>query len=264
MDVTCPVVHVRKAAGYTVITLNRPEKLNACTVPMLEALLTALQEAFADCACRVVLLTGAGRGFCAGQDLNERKPVPGQLPDLGASLIEHYNPVIQAIRSAEKPVVCAVNGVAAGAGANIALACDIVLASRTARFIQAFARLGLGPDAGGSWFLPRLIGDARARAIALLAQPVSAEQAHAWGMIWQVVEAEELMSTAENLTVELTTRAPGSMAAIKRAYQASATHTLEEQLALEAHLQRDAGRSADYAIGVSAFLCGEPPVFIGR
>lgn len=264
MEMNPPVVLVCKQAGYTVITLNRPHKLNACTVPMLKQLKAALDSASADSECRAILLTGAGRGFCAGQDLDERRPVEGVTPDLGASLIEYYNPIVMAIRSSDKPVVCAVNGVAAGAGANIALACDIVLAALPAKFIQAFARIGLGPDAGGSWLLPRLLGDARARALAFLAQPVSAEQAQAWGMIWQAVEADALMSTAHTLTAELATRPPGSFVAIKRAYSMSATNTLPEQLALEAQLQRQAGLSEDYRIGVKAFLAGEEPRFIGR
>ena len=264
MELNPPVVLECKQAGYTVITLNRPHKLNACTVPMLQGLKEALDNANADPECRAILLTGAGRGFCAGQDLHERKPVEGQAPDLGASLLEYYNPIIMAIRGSDKPVVCAVNGVAAGAGANIALACDIVLAAHTAKFIQAFARIGLGPDAGGSWLLPRLLGDARARALAMLAQPVSAEQAQAWGMIWQAVDAQALMSTAHTLTAQLTTAPPGSFAAIKRAYGVSATNTLPEQLAVEAQLQRQAGLSEDYRIGVQAFLAGEQPHFIGR
>lgn len=264
MAVNPPVVLLRKAADYAVITLNRPEKLNACTVPLLEGLKAALGDASADPQCRVIVLTGAGRGFCAGQDLNERKPVEGQVPDLGASLLEYYNPVILAIRQSDKPVICAVNGVAAGAGANIALACDIVLAADTAKFIQAFARVGLGPDAGGSWLLPRLIGDARARALAMLAEPIGAAQAQAWGMIWETVAGDALLDRAQALAAELATRAGGSFAAIKQAFLASPGNSLGEQLALEAQLQRKAGHSEDYRIGVSAFLAGEQPRFIGR
>lgn len=264
MAVNPPVVLLRKAADYAVITLNRPEKLNACTVPLLEGLKAALDDANADPCCRAIVLTGAGRGFCAGQDLNERKPVEGQVPDLGASLLEYYNPVILAIRQSDKPVICAVNGVAAGAGANIALACDIVLAADTAKFIQAFARVGLGPDAGGSWLLPRLIGDARARALALLAEPIGAAQAQAWGMIWETVAGDSVLDRAQALAAELATRPPGSFAAIKQAFLASSGNSLSEQLALEAQLQRKAGHSEDYRIGVNAFLAGEQPRFVGR
>lgn len=264
MAMNPPVVLLDKQAGYTVITLNRPDKLNACTVPLLEGLKAALDSAIADPQCRAILLTGAGRGFCAGQDLNERKPVEGQVADLGASLLEYYNPIILAIRQSDKPVVCAVNGVAAGAGANIALACDIVLAASTATFIQAFARIGLGPDAGGSWLLPRLIGEARARALALLAEPISAVQAQAWGMIWETLEADALMGRAHALASQLATRPVGSCAAIKQAFLASPSNSLTAQLALEAELQRKAGQSEDYRIGVRAFLAGEPPRFVGR
>ncbi|AFO51268.1 MULTISPECIES: enoyl-CoA hydratase-related protein [Pseudomonas putida group] len=264
MAVNPQVVLLRKAPDYAVITLNRPEKLNACTMPLLEGLKAALDDAIGDPYCRAIVLTGAGRGFCAGQDLNERKPVEGQVPDLGASLIEYYNPIILAIRQTDKPVICAVNGVAAGAGANIALACDIVLAANTATFIQAFARIGLGPDAGGSWLLPRLIGEARARALAMLAEPVDAAQAQAWGMIWEIVAADGLLDRAQALAAELATRPVGSFAAIKQAFLASSGNSLSAQLALEAQLQRRAGHSEDYRIGVSAFLTGEQPVFVGR
>lgn len=243
------------------IVLDRPDRLNALDVPMHRALAAALDVAQADPACRAVLLTGAGRGFCAGQDLTAR--TGGASPDLGATLEAHYNPLIRRLRSLPMPVVCAVNGVAAGAGANIALACDIVLAARSARFIQAFARLGLVPDAGGTWVLPRLIGDARARALMLLGDPVDAETAAAWGMIWRVVDDDALLPAAEALTARLATQPTQGFALTKLALLASAANGLDAQLDLERDLQRQAGRTPDYAEGVQAFLDKRPPQFTG-
>jgi 2-(1,2-epoxy-1,2-dihydrophenyl)acetyl-CoA isomerase len=257
-------VLVSRTGAVSTITLNRPEKLNAFIGPMHKALKAAFDEAADDSACRAILLTGAGRGFCAGQDLNERKMEDGQAPDLGASLSENYNPLVLAIRSAPKPVVCAVNGVAAGAGANIALACDIVLAARSAKFIQAFSRIGLVPDAGGSYFLPRLIGDARARALFFLGEPLLAEDAAQWGLIWKAVDDADLMPEAEALAARLAERPTRAFALMKQGLLASGSNTLEAQLALEADLQREAGYSEDYRIGVKAFRAGETPQFIGR
>lgn len=257
-------VLVSRSGAFTTITLNRPEKLNSFTVPMHRALKAAFDEAAADSACRAILLTGAGRGFCAGQDLNERKLDEGEVADLGASLSENYNPLVLAIRSAPKPVICAVNGVAAGAGANIALACDLVLAARSAKFIQAFSRIGLVPDAGGSYFLPRLIGDARARALFFLGEPLVAEDAAQWGLIWKVVDDADLMPQAEALAARLAERPTRAFALMKQGLMASGSNTLEEQLALEAKLQREAGYSQDYRIGVDAFRAGETPRFVGR
>jgi 2-(1,2-epoxy-1,2-dihydrophenyl)acetyl-CoA isomerase len=257
-------VLIRHAPGYTVITLNRPDKLNSFTAPMHRALKAAFDRAAADPACRAIVLTGAGRGFCAGQDLNERKLDQGTAPDLGASLTENYNPLVMAIRTAEKPVIAAVNGVAAGAGANVALACDLVLAARSAKFIQAFSRIGLVPDAGGSYFLPRLIGEARARALAFLAEPVSAEQAENWGMIWKAVDDAQLLAEAEALAADLAERPTRSFALMKKAFLASGENGLEAQLALEAELQREAGRTEDYRIGVEAFRAGQKPAYKGR
>src|SRR5436190_1088197 len=174
---------VEKLAGYRRIALNRPERLNALTVDMAAALAAALDDAVADKTCRAILLTGAGRGFCAGQDLNE---IIGASPADLDRLLAHYHPLILKIRTLPIPVVCAVNGVAAGAGANLALACDILVAARSASFVQAFARIGLVPDCGGTWFLPRLVGTARARALALLAEPLSAETAAEWGLVWRM------------------------------------------------------------------------------
>src|SRR5215469_5637765 len=188
--------------GYRQFTLNRPDRLNALTSEMGAALLAALDEAERDPLCRAILLTGAGRGFCAGQDLTEVMPTEAGPPDLGP-LLDGYNAVIRKLHALPMPVVCAVNGVAAGAGANLALACDIVLAAKSASFIQAFARIGLIPDVGGTWVLPRLVGQARARALALLAEPLSAERAAEWGAIWQVTEDDKLMESARALTARL-------------------------------------------------------------
>src|SRR3954463_14108904 len=205
---------VETGPGYRVITLNRPERLNALTVEMADALMAALAVAEADQGCGAVLLTGAGRGFCAGQDLTA-------IVDAGASeigdLLDHYNPLIRRLRALPLPVVCAVNGVAAGAGANLALACDIVLAAKSAVFVQAFARIGLVPDCGGTWFLPRLVGMARARALIMLAEKLPAETAAEWGMIWQVVEDDRLMDEAHALTARLASGPSVALGLIKQA-----------------------------------------------
>jgi 2-(1,2-epoxy-1,2-dihydrophenyl)acetyl-CoA isomerase len=248
--------------GWTELTLNRPERLNAFNEDLHGALAAAL-DAAADESCRAVLLTGAGRGFCAGQDLGDRAGAKGP-PDLGATIEAFYNPLVRRLRALKKPVVCAVNGVAAGAGANIALACDIVLAARSAKFIQAFAKIGLVPDSGGTFFLPRLIGDARARALALLAEPITAEQAAAWGMIWKAVDDAALMDEARALTAHLAAQPTQGLALIKAAFNASATNTLDAQLDLERDLQRQAGRTPDYREGVNAFVEKRPAHFTGR
>jgi len=249
---------VEKRSGYRLITLNRPERLNALTLRMGDALYAALGEAEADQSCRAVLLTGAGRGFCAGQDL----AAVGEAP-LG-DILEHYNPLIRKIRALPLPVVCAVNGVAAGAGANLALACDIVLAARSASFVQAFARIGLIPDCGGTWFLPRLVGAARARGLAMLAEPLPAEMAAEWGLIWQAVEDGKLIDEAHVLAARLATQATQGLALTKRALDAAEINDLDRQLDVERDLQAEAGRTADYTEGVRAFLEKRPPVFTGR
>jgi 2-(1,2-epoxy-1,2-dihydrophenyl)acetyl-CoA isomerase len=256
-------VLTHKADGFTTITLNRPTKLNAFTRELHVALREAFNEAAADPDCRAIILTGAGRGFCAGQDLGERNFENGP-PDLGASLAENYNPLVMTIRTAEKPVIAAVNGVAAGAGANVALACDIVIAAKSAKFIQAFSKIGLIPDAGGTWVLPRLIGDARARALSILAEPVSADQAVEWGMIWKAVDDAELVSVTENLARDLASRPTRSFALMKKAFLATPEQSLEAQLDMEASLQREAGRTDDFRIGVEAFRAGAKPQFKGR
>ena len=224
-------------AGYRVLTLNRPDRLNSFSADLHAALMAALTAAEQDKSCRALILTGAGRGFCAGQDLSDGVFTPGETPDLSMPIEKYYNPLVRKLRSIPMPAVCAVNGVAAGAGANVALACDIVIAARSAKFIQAFAKLGLVPDSGGTWFLPRLVGGARARALAMLAEPVSAERAEAWGMIWKVVEDSDLMTEAHALAASLATQPTDGLALIKQALDASERNTLDAQLDLERDLR---------------------------
>ena len=250
--------------GVARITLNRPDRLNSFTTRMHGELRDALSRV-GQGDTRVLLLTGEGRGFCAGQDLSDRAVAPDAAPvDLGASIEENYRPLVLGLRSLALPVVCAVNGVAAGAGANIALACDIVIAARSASFIQAFCRIGLVPDSGGTFFLPRLVGTARAMGLALLGDKLSAEQAEAWGLIWKCVDDADLASTVDALVAQLAQAPTGGLAAIKRALYASAASTLEAQLDLERDLQRTLGNSADYREGVAAFLEKRAPRFTGR
>ncbi|MFL5324013.1 MAG: 2-(1,2-epoxy-1,2-dihydrophenyl)acetyl-CoA isomerase PaaG [Microvirga sp.] len=257
-------VLVERHEGWRVLTLNRPDRLNSFNEAMHERLMAALLEAEADEGCRALLLTGAGRGFCAGQDLSNRVFEPGVTPDLTRTIERWYNPLVRKLRSFRMPIVCAVNGVAAGAGANIALACDIVLAARSAKFIQAFAKIGLLPDSGGTWFLPRLVGSARARGLALLAEPLPAEKAEAWGLIWKAVDDESLMIEAEKLAAHLATQPTIGLGLTKQAVDASWGNTLDRQLDLERDLQGEAGRTPDYAEGVSAFFAKRAPSFTGR
>ncbi len=260
-----PAVKIDRAQGVTTITLDRPEKLNAFNKEQHEELAAALREAEEDGAVRAVLLTGSGRGFCAGQDLSERAVVTqGGTVDTGASIEKYYNPLVRRIRKMPKPVVCAVNGVAAGAGANLALACDIVLAARSASFIQAFARIGLVMDTGGSHFLPRLIGDARARYLLLTGDKVTAEQAAEWGLILKVVDDDKLMAEAGALAQNLAKAPTRSLGLIKRALDASATNSLDAQLDLERDLQREAAKGEDYKEGIAAFLEKRSARFTGR
>lgn len=262
MDET-PIL-VDRREGYRIVTLNRPQRLNACTEAMLTILNAALTEAEADKSCRALLLTGAGRGFCTGQDLNDRLAKAEENTVLGGAQKDFYNPLVRKLRALPFPVVAAVNGAAAGAGANIALACDIVLAARSASFIQSFARIGLIPDSGGTWILPRLIGPARARALTLLAEPLPAEKAEAWGMIWKVVEDTALMPEAERLCAHLATAPTAGLALIKRALDAAWSNDLSAQLDLERDLQREASQTPDYAEGVRAFMEKRQPKFTGR
>jgi 2-(1,2-epoxy-1,2-dihydrophenyl)acetyl-CoA isomerase len=251
--------------GIARITLNRPDRLNSFTTAMHGELRDALAVVGNDAATRVLLLTGAGRGFCAGQDLADRAVAPGGAPvDLGASIENNYRPLVLTLRSLAMPVVCAVNGVAAGAGANIALACDIVIATKSASFIQAFSKIGLIPDSGGSFFLPRLAGTARAMGLALTGDRLSAEQAAAWGMIWQCVDDAEFSGAVEALVAQFAQAPTRGLAAIKRVLYASTGNTLEAQLDLERDLQRALGYSDDYREGVAAFLEKRAPRFTGK
>jgi 2-(1,2-epoxy-1,2-dihydrophenyl)acetyl-CoA isomerase len=262
MEKDLVLIDVRE--GYRVLTLNKPDRLNSFSPSMHAALMAALVEAEAGKTCRALILTGAGRGFCAGQDLSDGVFTPGETSDLSITLENYYNPLVRRLRSLPMPIICAVNGVAAGAGANVAFACDIVIAARSAKFIQSFAKLGLVPDSGGTWFLPRLIGSARGRALALLAEPVPAEQAAAWGMIWKVTDDADLMTEAHRLAAQFATQPTAGLALIKQALDASEVNSLDQQLDLERDLQGQAGRTPDYLEGVTAFFDKRAPRFVGR
>ena len=258
-------IRVEPRDSWRRLVLNRPDKLNAVNEEMLGALLRALDEAEADPACRAILLTGEGRGFCAGQELGPAvMPGPNGPPDLEKLAGFWHHKVTQRLRSIPLPVVCAVNGVAAGAGASFALACDIVIAARSARFVQAFVKIGLVPDSGASFFLTHSIGEARARALAMLGDAIDADRAASWGMIWQAVDDAELLPKAEALTAQLAQAPTGALARMKRMFTAAGTNTLDAQLDLEAKLQGESGRTADYAEGVRAFVEKRPPQFRGR
>lgn len=246
-----------------VLTLNRPDKLNSFTTEMTLRLAEALVEIEQDASCRVVLLTGAGRGFCSGQDLSERAARdPSDPPaDLGHSIDTRFNPLIRRMRALPKPIVTAVNGVAAGAGANFALAGDLVLAAKSARFIQSFVKIGLMPDCGGTWLLPQLVGAQRAMGLAMLAEPLSAEQAAHWGLIWKVVEDADLMPEARNLAQRLAAQSAPALAAIKSAIHSAAARTLDTALDLERDGQRALGYGGDFKEGVAAFLEKRPAKF---
>lgn len=251
--------------GVAVLKLNRPNSLNSFNAQMHTEVRNALKEVKKDANVRCLLLTGNGRGFCAGQDLSDRNVAPGaEMPNLGESIEKNYSPLLRTLRALEMPVICAVNGVAAGAGANIAFACDIVLAAKSASFIQAFCKIGLIPDCGGTWSLPRLVGPARAMALSMLGDKISAEQAADWGMIWKAVDDEALQDEAMKMAQHFATQPTKGLALIKRAIQASATNTFDEQLDLERDLQTLAGRTDDYREGVAAFMEKRQPQFKGH
>ena len=253
------------SGGIATITLNRPDKLNSFTSEMHADLKQAMQIIQADHSVRVLMITGAGRGFCAGQDLSERMMGTGEQPaDVGSSLEKNYNPLLKQLRALPYPVICAVNGVAAGAGCNLVLACDIVIAAKSASFIQVFSRIGLIPDAGGTYTLPRLVGTARAMAAAMLAEKIGAEQAQQWGMIWKCVDDDRLMDEANALAQQLAGQATKALGLTKRAIYASANNTFEQQLDLERDLQREAANSDDFREGVTAFKEKRPAKFSGR
>lgn len=249
--------------GVLTLVLNRPDKLNAFTEEMHLALRAGIQRAHDEVGIRAVLLTGAGRGFSGGQDLGDRKPGPNGTPDLGYTIGTFYNPTVRLIRSLPKPVVCAVNGVSAGAGASIAMACDIVLAAASARFVQSFSKLGLGPDAGSSWHLVRRLGEARAMALALTGEPLSAQQAADWGLIWKALPDADLMTEARSLAASLAAGPTLGLGLTKQLIQCAAEGTFDAQLDRERDSQQVAGRSADYAEGVAAFLEKRKPAFRG-
>jgi 2-(1,2-epoxy-1,2-dihydrophenyl)acetyl-CoA isomerase len=251
-------------AGIARLTFNRPERLNSFNGAMHAEVRAALAE-LRGAQARVLVITGAGRGFCAGQDLNDRAVAPdGAPPDLGESIEKNYKPLTLALRALPLPVIAAVNGVAAGAGANLALACDLVVAARSASFVQAFSRLGLVPDSGGTWFLPRLVGTARALGLAMLGEKLSAEQAAAWGLIWRCVEDAELGAVVDSLAQVFAAAPTRGLARTKQAIYESWGRTLAEQLDVERDYQAELGRTADYAEGVAAFGEKRTPRFTGR
>lgn len=251
--------------GVATVMLNRPDRMNAVTAKMLTELKEALARAAASDDIRCLLLSGTGRAFCAGQDLSDRTVSAGtERPDLEKSLSEGYNPFILALVELEMPTICAVNGVAAGAGANIALSCDIVLAARSAKFLQAFARIGLIPDSGGSYFLPRMLGLPRAKALAMLAEPISSTQAEEWGLVWKAVDDDTILLEATTMARKLARAPTLGLVLTKKAMLASYDNSFAEQLALEAEYQGIGGRSDDYAEGVAAFMEKREPDFKGK
>ena len=252
---------IDQADNIARITLNRPDRLNSFTRAMHAELQAALDEAK---EARVIIITGAGRGFCAGQDLNDRAVAPGEAVDLGETVEESWNPLVRRLAAMPQPVIARVNGVAAGAGANIALACDIVVAAKSAKFIQSFSALGLIPDSGGSWHLPRLVGQARALGLALTGEPLPAEKAADWGLIWKAVEDERLDAEVDAITARLAALPPLGLAATKAVIRSTGTRTLDQELDLQRDEMRRLGFTEDYREGVAAFLEKRPAQFTGR
>jgi 2-(1,2-epoxy-1,2-dihydrophenyl)acetyl-CoA isomerase len=261
---TYETVRLDVADGVATLTLNRPERLNSFTVAMHGELRSALDAVDADPAVRCLVLTGAGRGFCAGQDLADRAVAPGSdALDLGASIEHYYKPMLLRLRRLRMPTICAVNGVAAGAGANIPFACDLVFAAKSASFIQSFSKLGLVPDCGGTWWLPRLVGPARAMGLALLGDKLPAAQAEEWGLIWRAVADDELLPTAQAAARQLAAGPTRGYVRTRAAVEASMRLSFEASLDLERDHQRELGRSADYREGVTAFMEKRTPRFSG-
>ncbi|EKU38390.1 2-(1,2-epoxy-1,2-dihydrophenyl)acetyl-CoA isomerase PaaG [Acinetobacter baumannii] len=263
MDYQNIIAEEKNGVGY--LTFNRPKALNSFNVDMHREVAEVLNQWTKNPDVRCVVISGEGRGFCAGQDLGDRVVDPNaEAPDLGYSIETYYNPLIKTIVNMPKPVICAVNGVAAGAGANIALACDLVIAAKSANFVQAFCRLGLVPDSAGTWFLPRAVGHARAMGLTLLGDKLPAETAKEWGMIWDVVEDAELKTKVTELAERLAKQPTFGLSLIKKAIHQSSNNTFDEQVVLERDLQRIAGRSEDYREGVQAFMNKREPNFKGR
>ena len=255
---------IESHTNWVEITLNRPKRLNSFNEEMLTALRSVIEKSIQK-QVRAILITGSGRGFCAGQDLADRDPAKIEgTPDLSSTLDNLYNPLIRLIRSVEIPILCAVNGVAAGAGTNLALACDIVICAEDAEFVQSFTKVGLIPDSGGSWLLPRLVGEARAKGLALLAKPISARQAEEWGLVWEVVPNRDLMYHSRFIAEKLAKGATLGLGLTKKLIQESWNNSLDEQLELEANTQKKCGESQDYATGVSAFFKKQKPTFVGK
>ena len=262
---TYETVRLERADGVATLTLNRPDRLNSFTVAMHGELRAALDEVAADAAVRCLVLTGAGRGFCAGQDLADRAVAPGsEALDLGFSIENYYKPMLLRLRHLRMPTVCAVNGVAAGAGANIPFACDLVVAARSASFIQSFSKLGLVPDCGGSWWLPRLVGPARAMGLALLGDKLPAAQAEEWGLIWRCVDDDQLMPSALELARQLASGPTRGYVRTREAIEANMERSFEAALDVERDYQRELGRSSDYREGVTAFIDKRAPRFTGQ